>query len=410
MKNDIDRKEYQHQPSRTAEQPNSRAEARLASDSARRKGGGVTQRLLHEMEVHRIELEMQNAELRQARDDAEQFLGKYTDFYEFAPVGLFTLDQNGTIKSVNLRGASLVSVACPRLVSQRFGLLVTDEYRQIFTDFLVTLFINRDKTACEVALQSKGNRPLFVLLEAMPAELGHECVLVLTDITERKQAENDLRNYASRLIEMEEDLRIRLATELHDEIARDLTVLGMNMAIINDGVKDVVPKKLTARVKDSGKLIKGITKTVRNIMVGLRPPVLNDLGLLAALRWHTALFIKRNGIKITIQADEPFPRLTIEKETALFRISQEALMNVVKHAATQNVTIKLRITDGIVCFAVSDDGNGFLPASSSYNLTGSGWGMTIMRERAELNGGNFHVDSAPGKGTTVSVVMPLKDI
>lgn len=370
----------------------------------------MTQRHLHELEVHGIELEMQNAELRQARDDAEQFLGKYTDFYEFAPVGYFTLDLNGAITSVNLRGASLVGVARPRLLGQRFGLLVTDEHRQIFSDFLDALFINRDKTACEVALTNRENRPLFVQLEAMATISGQECGLALIDITERKQAENDLRGYASRLIEMEEDLRIRLATELHDEIARDLTVLGMNMAIINDGVEDVVPKKLTARVKDSGKLIKGITKTVRNIMVGLRPPVLNDLGLLAALRWHAALFTKRSGIKVTIQADEPFPRLTIEKETALFRISQEALMNVVKHAATQNVTIKLRITDGIVCFAVSDDGNGFLPASSSYNLTGSGWGMTIMRERAELNGGNFHVDSTPGKGTTVSVVMPLKDI
>ena len=311
---------------------------------------------------------------------------------------------------MNLRAASVVGVARSRLLGQRFSLLVTDEYRSIFANFLHAVFTHPDKSTCKAALQIKGNNRVYVLVEAMPSVSGQLCGLTLVDLTERRLAENDLKNYARRLIEMEEELRIRLTTELHDEIGRDLTVLGMNMAIINDGVKDVVPKKLTARVKDSGKLIKGITKTVRNIMVGLRPPVLNDAGLLAALRWHAALFIKRSGIKVTIQADEPFPRLTIGKETALFRISQEALMNVVKHAATQKVTIKLRITDGIVCFAVSDDGDGFLPASSSYNLTGSGWGMTIMRERAELNGGNFHVDSAPGKGTTVSVVMPLKDI
>lgn len=369
-----------------------------------------TLRLLHELQVHQIELEMMNAELRQSRDDAEMSLEKYYDFYEFAPVGYFTLDSKGIINAVNLRAASVVGVARSRLLGQRFSLLVTDEYRSIFADFLHAVFTHPDKSACEVALQNNGNNRVYVLIEAMPSVSGQLCGLTLVDLTERRLAENALKNYARRLIEMEEELRIRLATELHDEMARDLTVLGMNIVIINDGVKDVVPKKLTARVKDSGKLIKGITKTVRNIMVGLRPPVLNDLGLLAALRWHTALFIKRNGIKITIQADEPFPRLTIEKETALFRISQEALMNVVKHAATQNVTIKLRITGGIVCFAVSDDGNGFLPASSSYNLTDSGWGMTIMRERAELNGGNFHVDSTPGKGTTVSVVMPLKDI
>jgi len=85
-------------------------------------------------------------------------------------------------------------------------------------------------------------------------------------------------------------------------------------------------------------------------------------------------------------------------------------MNVAKHASTQNVTIKLRKTDGMIMFDVVDMGKGLSAAKSSVNRTGSGWGMTIMRERAELNGGNFHVDSTPGKGTTVSVEMPMEVI
>jgi len=368
------------------------------------------QQLRHELDVYRVELELQKAELRQARIDADRHLAKYSDLYEFAPIGYFTLDRNGTILSVNLRGASLVSVARPRLLDQRFGLLVTDEHRQIFTDFLEHSFINRDKTSCEVALKNKENRPLFVQLEAMATISGQECGLALLDITERKLAAAELRSYANRLLVMEEDLRIKLSAELHDETCRDLTVLGMNMSIISDAMVEVAPKKLISRIKDSGRLIKGISHTVRNIMVGLRPPMLDDFGLLAALRWHADLFSKRTGVEVSIQADEPFPRFMIEKETALFRISQEALMNVAKHASTQNVTIKLRKTDGMIMFDVVDMGKGLSAAKSSVNRTGSGWGMTIMRERAELNGGNFHVDSTPGKGTTVSVEMPMEVI
>ena len=366
--------------------------------------------LLHELQVHHVELEMQNEELRNSRSELQTALNKYTDLYDFAPVGYFTLDRNGVINSVNLRGASLVDVARARLLGQRFGLLVADEYRQKFADFLDTVFINPDKTACEVALRNEKNRQIIVFLEAMTAVSGQECGLVLLDITERKQAEDDLRNYASRLIVMEEELRNKIATELHDEISRDLTVLGMNLAIIGDGMADVAPKKLSARVKASGKLTKAMSQTVRNIMVGLRPPVLDDYGLLAALRWHAGLFSKRSGMAVSVQAEEPIPRLMVEKETALYRIAQEALMNVVKHATTQTATIKLRSADGMLWLAVVDEGNGYLPAAPSHNQNGYGWGMRIMRERAELLGGYFQVISAPGKGTTVSAAMPLEKI
>ena len=124
-------------------------------------------RLIHELEVHQIELEMMNAELRQSRDDAEMSLEKYTDLYEFAPVGYFTLDSKGIINAVNIRGASVVGVARPRLLGQRFSLLVTDDYRRIFADFLHTVFTHQDKSTCEVALQNKGNNRVYVLIEAM---------------------------------------------------------------------------------------------------------------------------------------------------------------------------------------------------------------------------------------------------
>lgn len=386
------------------------AEKQLESKAIGAKSGtgNDTQRVLQELEIHQIELELQNEELRQAMENAEHSLEKYTDLYEFAPVGFFTLNRSGIITSVNLRGASLVGIARTRLLGQRFGQLVADEYQHLFNDFFSRVFTSRDKTTCEVGLRKK-EKPFFAQLEVMVSISGEECGLVLLDITERKQAEDALRNYASRLIVMEEELRNKLATELHDEICRDMTVLGMNAAIISDGIKAIAPKKLVARAKATGRLIKGISHTIRNIMVGLRPPILDDYGLLAALHWHADLFSKRNGISISFEVTEPFPRLATEQEIALFRITQEALMNIFKHAAATSVTITLGKANGMICFTVADNGKGFLPAAPQLSPGNLGWGMRIMRERAELLGGKFHISSTPGKGATVSVVLHFEE-
>ncbi|MBV5341568.1 MAG: sensor histidine kinase, partial [Deltaproteobacteria bacterium] len=230
----------------------------------------------------------------------------------------------------------------------------------------------------------------------------------LTDITTRKQAEEDLSSYAKRLIEMEESLRKKLATELHDDIGRNLTAIGMNLAIINSNVADGIPDIISARIHDSERLVKEITNTARALMVSLRPPVLDDFGLPAAIRWHADLFAKRTGIAVTVEANEHFPRLETEQELALFRITQEALMNAAKHAHSDRVTVELQKDQSKIELKVVDQGKGCEPASRQYQQESSGWGMKIMRERAELVGGQFQIKSAPHKGTVVSVVLPLR--
>lgn len=240
----------------------------------------------------------------------------------------------------------------------------------------------------------------------MPETVNHS-LKAWALILARKQAEETLRCYARRLIEMEEDLRKKLATELHDEIGRDLTVLGMNFSVISSTLAQGTPKNLRERIEDSTRLIEGISRTTRNIMAGLRPPVLDDYGLVSALRWYSELFSTRTGIDVSVQDDERCPRLQPEVELALFRITQEALMNTAKHADAKIVTITLGYDSGRVRFSVVDDGKGFTPPSIPHPQ-GSGWGMTIMRERAELVGGDFSFDSTPGQGTVVTVEIPLE--
>ena len=148
-----------------------RAEERLKSQSADETtslSADETHRLLHELQVHQVELEMQNEELLQARDNLETLLDKYTGLYDFAPVGYFTLTRAGNIHSVNLAGAALLSVERSRLIDRRFGDFVATTDRIAFADFLNNVFTNEGNQTCELALRKEENPARFVQIEAVP--------------------------------------------------------------------------------------------------------------------------------------------------------------------------------------------------------------------------------------------------
>jgi len=151
------------------------------------------QKLLHELEVQRIELEMQNAQLRQARDCAETSLERYTDLYDFAPVGYFSLDRDGVIHATNLTGAALLGIERSRLIGRSFALFIDAEERSQFAPFLARVFAGREKERCEVTLLDKAKQQLFVRIEAVAGTSREECRLAVIDISERKHAEEELR-------------------------------------------------------------------------------------------------------------------------------------------------------------------------------------------------------------------------
>ncbi|MBA3028618.1 MAG: PAS domain S-box protein [Desulfobacteraceae bacterium] len=151
-----------------------------------------TQRLLHELQVHQIELEIQNEELRQARDEVEAGLAKYADLYDFAPVGYFTFDRSAAILQVNFTGALLLGTDRSRLVKRRFDAFVTDEDRPLFGVYLRDVFAGREQQTCEVLLIREG-QPFYVRIEAVAALSGEECRAIVIDISRRKQIEADLK-------------------------------------------------------------------------------------------------------------------------------------------------------------------------------------------------------------------------
>ena len=155
-------------------------------------------RLLHELQVHRVELEVQNAELSLSRDELEKSLERYTELYDFAPVGYYTLDPEGVVVAANLPGAGLLGLERSRLIGRHFGLFVAATDRPLFGCLLAKVFSGRCKEVCELALLNRGGAPLVVQIEALSATSGRECHVAAIDITARRRSEDALRELKER--------------------------------------------------------------------------------------------------------------------------------------------------------------------------------------------------------------------
>jgi PAS domain S-box-containing protein len=150
-------------------------------------------RLQHELQVHQIELELQNAELERSRDELEAALERYTDLYDFAPVGYFTFDRTGCIFSANLTGADLLNVPRARLIGRRFETFLSPESRLAFVSFLTTTLDGAHRESCEVTLLPTGGKPRTVRLEGTASPAGNECRTAVLDVTEQRAAEAAVR-------------------------------------------------------------------------------------------------------------------------------------------------------------------------------------------------------------------------
>jgi len=219
-----------------------------------------------------------------------------------------------------------------------------------------------------------------------------------------RQAAQDLHGLTRRLVQAEEVERRRLARELHDRVGQSLSALNINLDIISRDSGALSPA-LRQRLEDSLGLVDGTLQSIEGVMADLRPPLLDEYGLAAALGWHSEEFSRRTGVQVTVTDRTPDAGKAARPEAAvaLFRIAQEALNNVLKHAQAKHVRIDVSATDEELVLDVHDDGRGFDPRAARRGR----WGMTTMRERAEAAGGQLHVDATPGQGTRIHARVPL---
>jgi PAS domain S-box-containing protein len=225
------------------------------------------------------------------------------------------------------------------------------------------------------------------------------------DITERKQAEEQLHLLSHRLLETQERERHHLARELHDELGQELTGLKLLLQMTKS-----TSQVVAQRLRNSIKVVDDLLVQVRTLSLDLRPLMLDELGLGATLDWYVQRQAQRVGFVVHLEAKalEPRPHPTIE--TACFRVVQEALTNVVRHAQACQVWVEVQQHDSALLLHVRDDGIGFdLNAARAQAAQGKGLGLVGMEERVRLAGGQMEIVTEPGRGTEIRARFPLRE-
>jgi signal transduction histidine kinase len=238
-------------------------------------------------------------------------------------------------------------------------------------------------------------------------EIANEITRDLRESEKELRASTEqLQGMSRRLVDVQESERRQFSRELHDRVGQNLTALSISIDILKSQMSNNGNAALRSRLDDAAALLESTSGTIENVMSELRPPMLDDYGLLPALQWYANEFSGRTGIQVSVEGDEGIERLPQASEISLFRIVQEALNNVAKHARAGRVHIVLERSDSQFVMSVSDDGVGMDAASHSGSSRRPGLGMVTMRERTQAVGGRFEIGAASGRGTRVVVRIP----
>jgi PAS domain S-box-containing protein len=260
--------------------------------------------------------------------------------------------------------------------------------------------------------------PADVSLSFLRFRQAEYLVVFITDVTERRRSlaalqesearlqvlAEQLRDLSAHLETVREEEKARIAREVHDELGQMLTVLKLETSMCELAYADLDPG-LRDRLNSMKRLIAQLFQLVRDVATALRPPIL-DAGIASAIEWQARRFEARTQIPCLVQVPDNLPALPDATAIGLFRILQESLTNVMRHAEAHTVELNLSLDDGLLCMSVADDGRGFDQAAErplSFGLVG-------MRERVLIMGGQLHLDSTLGEGTTLRIFIPLEQV
>jgi two-component system sensor kinase len=348
---------------------------------------------------------------------------RFRQVVEQAPNGMVMVDPDGKIVLVNAQVEAAFGYRRDELLGQSIDLLVPISCRAAHAAYRQGYLTNPTARPMGVGRDLSGLRkdgsefPVEIGLTPIETEQGMMVLGTIVDISERKRAAESqarllqeidqqhtrLRTLNRTLASAQERERQELARELHDRVGQSLTALGLGLKVIqaqlSGRVADADP--VSARLSEARVLVGQLTEQVRDVMSDLRPPMLGDYGLLATLKWYASQFTRQTDLAIAVRGEEAVPRLAEEIELNLFRIVQEALNNVVKHAQATQVTVTLAAKGQSIRLTVADNGRGMVP-TLEVDPT-QGWGMLTMRERTLSVGGHFWIKSGPDQGTTIGV-------
>lgn len=355
---------------------------------------------------------MDITERKKVEQELQQSEEKYRTLVEQATDGIFISDLSGKFHIVNTAGITLSGYSSEELKNMTIYDLAEPE-DLIKNPFHFAEMRSEKGVRVERKMLCKDGSITDIEVNAKFLSDGR-FLAIIRDITDRKKAEEELkssyksiRKLTSYLQNIREEERSHIAREIHDELGQQLTVMKMDISWINKRIAPYADEVIDNRMNEILKMLNDTVNSVRRISSDLRPSLLDDLGLVAALEWQLAEFEKRFSIKTSVEADEIFVDLPKDITTGLFRIVQESLTNVVRHAQATEINIQLRKGKGSLTLIIADNGNGFETETIKSKKT---LGILGMQERTLMLNGQYSINSSKVNGTVVKVVVPVLEI
>lgn len=349
---------------------------------------------LHELQVHQIELEAQNAELARLKRELEWTLENYSVLYQNAPVACLYLDFAGTIMQANRSGGDMLGAKPARLIGQSLTAFFRIADRDRIAALLNTSVPAIADRALEIELQPLDRcDPVLVSLQVASDQRAGMSLVTLTDVTELRQLEQALLDSSHRE-------QMRLAADLHDGLGQELAGLCMRVtAMAHDAERGVAlqPRELRECVSDLNHAL----EECRALARGVSPLALYQGGLVEALRQEAVRCEALGGPQVAFRLDEG-ARIHLAQGHLdhLYRIAQEALSNARRHGAASHIETRLTIRPDAITLSIIDDGDGFDTAAAT-----AGLGLRLMQHRAALMRARLSVMSTPGTGTEIVCTM-----
>ena len=366
--------------------------------------------LQHEISVYQEELIIQNEALITAQAALEETRDRFIELYDFAPTGYLTLDQNGVVRECNLTASSMLGRSKSALEgSTLFGLVHVEDQPSLLR-FLRRCRSGREQTVEATFRMRTADGPRYMDFRCRVRGGGatpYELFASIVDVTERRHMESERERMAEehaalagRLLTAQEDERRRIARNVHDDLGQQATALRLMLEqLAADPTGHIGP-----RLRQLQQSLARLDQSLHQIAAGLRPAAL-ELGMAPAVRQLVNDWSTSSGIAASLEAEDvDTGSLTLNAATHLFRILQEALTNVAKHAGARRVCVVLKRTSTSVLLVVEDDGRGF--DVDTVRSANQALGLIGMRERVQLLGGRLDIKRGPRHGTVVSVMIP----
>jgi PAS domain S-box-containing protein len=355
---------------------------------------------VHELEVHRIELELQNSQLVEAQLQAEESRERYRRLYESAPIGYVTLHSDGTIALANPRASELLHVERARLIGRRLREFVSAAHQDRWHFARRKLHTQREHLSLELTLSLADGTSVEAQFVGT-GRSGGTVDLAIMDVTELRRTETLLRKAAAQASLAEQKERRSLAADLHDDAAQLLSLASMKLSALVDATHD----ERDGQLRSLAQLLAEARERITSLSFQLSPPLLHDVGLVAATRWLADDLERRYGLNVTVTGSDESSALDEPTRVTLFRAIRELLINVTRHAGIDRARVQVWCDERMASIAVEDAGIGFDP-----NVQSNGFGLLALRERVAQLGGSLDIGSAPGaKGSRIVASLPLND-